>query len=241
MGRGGTRPVAWLVWTLVMPAGACAQEPPPDPAVEEIRESTPVIGLPCEGCEGVFEGMPAEPGPVARIAPADEAGEPLRIEGTVYDPEGRPAHGVIVYAYHTDAEGVYPPAPDAEGWAARHGRLRGWARTDERGRYRFDTIRPAGYPGRDAPQHVHMHVVEVGCCTYWIDSIHFLDDPRLGRDEREQEGARGGSGLVRPVRDQDGVWRVTRDIHLGRNVPGHPGSDAGDEGGPAGAASGERD
>ena len=187
------------------------------------RPHEPVVGGPCEGCEAVFQGMPEAIPSRARIAPVGEPGEPMRIEGVVYDPDERPTAGVIVYAYHTDHRGVYPRDERFAGQAAaRHGRLRAWATSDENGRYVFDTIRPAGYPGTTVPAHVHMHVIEPGCCTYWIDEINFSDDPRLGDAERGQGGRRGGSGLVTPVRDADGVWVVTRDIHLGENVPDHP-------------------
>lgn len=179
----------------------------------------PVIGLPCEGCEAVFVGMPDTLSFRARIAPETEPGEPMVIHGTVHDVDGSPAPGVIVYAYHTDATGVYPPDDDYSGWARRHGRLRGWAITDDRGRYRFDTIRPASYPDQANPAHVHMHVIEPDCCTYYIDSIHFADDPLL--EARDPAGAaRGGSGLVQPRRE-DGVWVVERDIRLGQDVPGY--------------------
>lgn len=189
---------------------------------QEVGEREPIIGGPCEGCEGVFQGLPADLSSVARIAPEDEPGEPMRIEGTVYDGEGNPAPGVIVYAYQTNAEGVYPPNEAFEGKAAyRHGLLRGWAITDDEGRYRFDTIRPASYPDREIPAHVHMHVIEVGCCTYYLDSVHFTDDPLLDEQELDEDG-RGGSGLVKPERDEDGTWIVERDIVLGRGVPGYP-------------------
>jgi protocatechuate 3,4-dioxygenase beta subunit len=183
----------------------------------------PIIGGPCEGCEAVFEGLPDTLTSTARIAPPDEPGEPMRITGTVYDQDGEPAPGVIVYAYQTNANGVYPPAEAFRGQAAyRHGELRAWVRSDGQGRYRFDTIRPASYPNNDIPAHVHMHVIEPGCCTYYLTSIHFADDPLLTAEERERvrEG-RGGSGLVTPERDASGVWLVTRDIHLGQVVPGY--------------------
>lgn len=176
----------------------------------------PVIGGPCEGCELVFEGMPGEMGWAARIAPPEEPGEPLVIEGVVTDAEGRPAEGVIVYAYHTDASGIYPPA------STRHGRLRGWVRTDGEGRYRFETIRPGAYPGGTEPQHVHMHVIEPGRATYWIDSIHFRDDPLLSEERiRVEAEGRGGRAMVDPERGEDGLWRVRRDIVLGKGIPGH--------------------
>ena len=183
----------------------------------------PIVGLPCEGCEAVFEGMPGTLSSTARIAPRDEPGEPMRIDGIVVDRSGKPAPGVIVYAYHTDAHGIYPRNETEQGRAGRrHGRLRGWARTDEAGRYRFDTIRPAGYPDTGIPAHVHMHVIEAGRCTYYIDDILFEDDPRLTAEQRALSSTgRGGSGVVRPTRD-GGAWVVVRDIVLGERIPGYP-------------------
>ncbi|MFN0149533.1 MAG: hypothetical protein ACKVU1_02345 [bacterium] len=187
------------------------------------RPREPIVGLPCEGCELVFEGMPATIATAARIAPATELGEPLRIEGTVVDGRGKPAAGVIVYAYHTDARGLYPPLERARGAAlVRHGRIRGWALTDASGRYRFDTIRPASYPESTIPQHVHMHIIEVGRCTYWIDDLLFADDPHLTAEERDRiQNPRGGPGIATPQRDSTGCWIATRDIVLGANVPGY--------------------
>lgn len=183
------------------------------------QDPVPVIGLPCEGCEAVFVGMPDHIPSRARIAPEDEPGEPMVIRGTVYDPEGRPARGVIVYAYHTDATGEYPPDERHSGWARRHGRLRAWARTDENGRYRFDTIRPASYPDQTMAAHVHMHVIEPDCCTYYINSIRFTDDPLLTPEARNETGGYGGPGVVTPRR-VDGVWMVRRDIQLGSRPRG---------------------
>lgn len=208
-------------WTIALACAACGgvQEAP------EPRPREPIVGLPCEDCDAVFDGLPAVLGSRGRIAPADEPGEPLILEGTVTDAGGRPASGVIVYAYHTDARGVYPRgAPELGEAARRHGRLRGWVATDARGRYRIDTIRPGGYRDGSTPSHVHLHVIEVGRCTYWVDSVHFADDPRLAPREREQlaAGERGGSGLVRPRRDGQGSWVATRDIRLGEGVPGYP-------------------
>jgi len=174
----------------------------------------PVIGGPCEGCELVFVELPERIPSIGRIAPLNEPGDPLRIEGIVTGSDGRPSAGIIVYAYHTDASGVYPKG------STRHGRLRGWARTDDEGRYRFDTIRPGAYPGRSITQHVHMHVIEPAIATYWITSIEFSDDPLLTSGKRRVAAAgRGGSGLVEPVRDDSGRWHVRRDIVLGLNIP----------------------
>jgi protocatechuate 3,4-dioxygenase beta subunit len=171
----------------------------------------PVIGE-CEGCEWVFDDQPGVLTARARIAPKGEPGAPMTIEGVVLSSRGKPAANVVVYAYHTNAAGIYPPAGN------RHGALRGWTRTDAAGRYRFDTIRPGAYPGREVPEHVHMHVIEPGVGTYYIDNLEFLDDPLLTR--RRTDG-RAGSGLFMPEL-RDGVWYARRDIALGRNVTGYP-------------------
>ena len=179
--------------------------------------SETLVGGPCEGCEAVFMGRPAKLAAAARIAPPDESGDRLVIEGTVVDAAKRPVAGVIVYAYHTDASGVYPKSPP--GTKHRHGRLRGFALTGRDGGYRFDTIRPVGYPKTDIPQHVHMHVVERGRCHYFIDDIVFTDDPRLTAEQRPKYAhGRGGLGIATPTRDKAGTWRVRRDISLGAGI-----------------------
>jgi protocatechuate 3,4-dioxygenase beta subunit len=139
----------------------------------------------------------------AHIAPENEPGEPLVLEGRVTTPDGKAAAGIVVYAYHTDNKGIYPPV--AEGPRLRHGRLRGWARTGADGTYRFRTIRPAPYPSGGIAAHIHMHVLEPGRGTF----------------RREQPG-RGGGAIVTATRDTKGTWHIRRDIELGRNIPDYP-------------------
>lgn len=176
----------------------------------------PVVGLPCEGCDLVFNGMPAQPGARTRLAPVGEPGIAMVVSGRVLDGQGRPQAGVIVYAYQTDSKGIYPKSPAG----IRHGALRAWARTDAAGSYTFDTIRPASYPSTDIPQHIHLHVIEPGCSTYYIDDIMFTDDPKLTAQHTRRLTNRGGKGIVTPV-TKDGAQHVVRDIHLGQNIPGH--------------------
>jgi protocatechuate 3,4-dioxygenase beta subunit len=189
------------------------------------------VGLPCDGCDAVFEGMPERIEWSARITDAAEPGEPLRIDGTVFSASGVPRAGVIVYAYQTNANGIYPTDDSLRGRSShRHGRLRAWTKTDADGRYRFHTIRPAGYPNTSIPQHVHMHVIEPGRCTYYIDDIFFDDDPLLTPGQRRAlVTGRGGNGVAIPARDADGTWIVRRDIYLGRAIPGYPSEDTAPE------------
>lgn len=180
----------------------------------EASAREPIVGGPCEGCELVFVGRPATLGSSARIAPASEPGEPLAIDGRVRDAAGQAVAGVIVYAYQTSAQGLYPAA------TTRHGALRGVAITDASGAYHFDTIRPASYPDSDIPQHVHLHVIEPGRCTYYIDDLMFTDDPMLTPAQRATQTQRGGAGIATPVKDA-GTWRVRRDIVLGAGIRDH--------------------
>lgn len=169
----------------------------------------------CEGCEAIHdrshEGLNWE----TTIPPAGEAGERMVISGRVFKPNGSIAPNVIVYAYHTNAAGVYPQPAVATGtWSQRHGYLRGWVRTNAQGEYRFITIRPAPYENRSDPAHVHMVVKEPGRREYWIDEIVFTDDALVDARYRARAHNRGGNGIVTPTRDANGTWQARRDITL---------------------------
>ncbi len=174
-----------------------------------------VIGGPCQGCEWVFVDRPESLHSRARIAPETEPGDALRLSGVVRAANGQPAPGIVVYAYQTNAQGLYPKG------RTQHGALRGWAISDAAGAYHFTTIRPGAYPGRTIPQHIHLHVIEPGKGTYYIDDVTFSDDPLLTREERRKKTCRAGCGVATPERDADGIWHVKRDIVLGKNVPGY--------------------
>ena len=169
-------------------------------------------------CSAPYEGMPAVITSHARIASPSEPGEPLTITGRVTGPDGRPRPGVIVYAYHTNRLGIYPPpVPPRSSASDGDGRLRGWARTDSQGRYFFETIRPSSYPNTKGLQHIHMHIVEPGCGTYYIEELQFSDDPmrkQLSADDlRHMEEA-----VVETPRKTAKGWEVNRDIRLGEHV-----------------------
>ncbi|MEO7522384.1 MAG: hypothetical protein ABIW79_11265 [Gemmatimonas sp.] len=167
----------------------------------------------CEGC-GSWDAPSNLPWS-GRIAPAGEPGTPLVVSGTVFNPDGRtPAANVLVYAYHTDAAGIYPRGGNGTGHAARHGRLRGFVRTDSAGRYQFTTIRPAPYPTRSEPAHIHLTVTPPGGDERWIDSIEFDDDSLLSSAQRARREGLGGSGIVRVTMARDGTQRAIRNIVL---------------------------
>jgi protocatechuate 3,4-dioxygenase beta subunit len=214
-----TTAVAILV---VAAVSLSAAQSAPRPAASTVTGREAIVGLPCEGCEAVFQGIPSNFAAVARIAPLGEPGEPMILMGRVINASGAAVPGVIVYGYQTDDRGAYPAAPGLTGEAARHGRLRGWVITDAAGAYRFETIRPKPYPGRTTPAHVHVHVIEPGRVTYYIDDVVFDNDPLLtAAARRTLATGRGGNGVTTPARDARGVWQVRRDIVLGKGVPGY--------------------
>jgi protocatechuate 3,4-dioxygenase beta subunit len=175
----------------------------------------------CDDCVWMLEGMPAEPGWETTLSDASEPGERMTMSGTIYKKDGRtPAPGVILYVYHTDNTGRYTP-DKGQTDGRRHGHLRGWVRSDEQGRYRFHSIRPAAYPSGRDPQHVHVLVKEPGLGIYWIDNYEFEDDPLLTAERRAGLTQRGGSGIIVLNRTAEG-WKGQRDIVLGLNVPGYP-------------------
>ena len=189
---------------------ACAAEAP---------QSSQLVGGGCDGCELMYEGMPRALSWRTAIAGNGEAGEPLEMRGVIYRSDGKtPAPGVILYVYHTDAKGYYSPAP-GQTQGRRHGHLRGWMKTDRMGRYEFRTLRPAPYPNREIPAHIHPVVKEPGKNEYYLDEYVFADDPLLTPEKRGKLENRGGSGIVEVSRNKNGVWVGRRDIILGRNIP----------------------
>ncbi len=90
-------------------------------------------------------------------------------------------------------KGLYHAAGKT-GW-----RLHGWALTDAEGRFEFTTIRPAPYPGRTIPAHVHLSVEGAGVPRQWTDELRFADDPLLSAEERATSEKAGTFGGVRPI------------------------------------------
>ena len=157
------------------------------------------VGGPCEGCEAIFEYGDNKLTPVDTLPLYQENDPKLKISGTVFHKDGKtPASDVIIYIYHTNRKGIYQTNGDEKGWARRHGFIRGWTKTGQDGRYTFYTFRPAGYPGRPDPEHIHVTVKEPDKNEDWVDAIVFEDDPRLTSKERERLENRGGSGIVKP-------------------------------------------
>ncbi|HSC27466.1 MAG TPA: hypothetical protein VLD67_09340, partial [Vicinamibacterales bacterium] len=146
----------------------------------------------------------------ARIAPESEPGTPLVIHGRAYGEDGRtPLAGAVIFAYHTDREGLYDrPEAGPHSW-----RLRGWARTGSDGRFEFRTIRPGAYPSSRVAAHVHFTIFARDA-RYYGGELEFDDDDLIPARERAESTARGEFGSVRPVRRDGGTEHVDFQLRL---------------------------
>lgn len=144
------------------------------------------------------------------IAPLTEPGQRIVVTGHVLDAAGRPVPHVIVVAYHTDSRGLYRADGSMYSDTAPP-RLRGTLRTADDGSYSIETIRPAPYPNRSQPAHIHFELRPPnGNREYAI--LYFADDPLLTAAQR----AKQPRAICRLTPAGKGVLRCTRDFHLGK-------------------------
>lgn len=168
----------------------------------------------CEGCGAVAERRPDALSATLQLASAQEPGERMILTGRVLSSEGKPAVGVVVYAHHTNQDGLYANGTQETEWSRRHGRLRGWVKTGMDGVFTFRTIKPAPYPDMTGPAHIHLFIGEPGKRPYYIDDVVFDGEFGVTAAYRQACELRGGSGIVRLVRTGDGMLLARRDIWL---------------------------
>lgn len=146
-----------------------------------------------------------------RIASAAEDGIPLIIHGRVFRPDGKPADGVVVHAYHRDHDGFEfgPNDNSLTTWE-----LQGWAKTDAEGRFEFRTIRPApDHLGREGA-HIHFTLESSDFGRQWAPKVFLSDDPLVTADQRRRSKDAGEFAWVLDVQTADGVQHVDVTIRL---------------------------
>lgn len=116
---------------------------------------------------------PAGAPSTGRLAPQGEPGETLAVSGIVVGADGSPISGASLYVYQTDREGYYGVKPASDN---RNPRLKLFLRSDAKGGWSFDTIRPGSYPGSRVPGHIHFEVTAPGRSAQ-IFEIVFEGDP----------------------------------------------------------------
>jgi hypothetical protein len=156
------------------------------------------------------------------IAGKDEPGERLIVSGRTLD-GAKPVPGVSLYVFHADVKGQYAPGMDQ--WAGEYNpRLHAALRTDEQGRYQYETTRPGSYDNGAA--HVH-YVVSAPGYEPLLLALQFQDDPivvekGLSKPPLDSDAFKNGPCKSRPdcvltqpvTRDAQGVSHVVRDIQM---------------------------
>lgn len=188
------------------------------------NEKSLVVGGGCDGCEIMYVGMPSNLKAVDTSAGWTEKGQKLLVTGTVFEIDGKtPAPNVIIYYWQTDNDGYYSSREGLDEKAITHGHIRGWIKTDEKGKYAIYTIRPAPYPNDFLPAHIHLSIKEPDIENeYYPDDINFDDDNLLiPYFKKYPQENRGGSGVVK-TRFKNDLLIAEHDIILGLNIPNYP-------------------
>jgi protocatechuate 3,4-dioxygenase beta subunit len=164
-----------------------------------------------------FVNMAAQPDAAMNITGKNELGNKLVISGRIFRGDGNtPYPNVILYAYHTDANGYYTKKGNETGFQRWHGYLHGWCKTDRNGNYQINTIRPAPYPDNTIPAHIHAAVrLPKNNEAYYLADFVFQDDPLVNDAYRQSVKTMAGApGIVNLVRQSDGSWSGVRDVIL---------------------------
>jgi protocatechuate 3,4-dioxygenase beta subunit len=157
------------------------------PTTTTAADCRPTSGGEAQGSSLESSGVPSfvklGPGPditaeeAAAEAPA-RRGIPLLLRGTVYAADCEtPLAGVLIEAWQTDARGVYGPGQGNSELRCCY--LQGAVKTDAKGGYEIQTIRPGHYRGEASPPpahiHLNVHYGEAGVLT----EVLFAGDPYL--------------------------------------------------------------
>jgi protocatechuate 3,4-dioxygenase, beta subunit len=125
------------------------------------------------------------------------AGQVLNVMGRVLNISGDPVRGAMVEIWQANSHGRYTHPSDANP-APLDPNFDGSAvlTSDAEGRYRFTTIKPAGYPaGPDRMRPAHIHFQVSGRQNRLVTQMYFENDPNNETDPFLNSAA-GGKGLL---------------------------------------------
>ena len=138
------------------------------------------------------------------------AGEPVTLSGSVIDGDGNPVTDAAVELWQAD-----PPADERFPGFGR-------CRTDERGEFSFNTVKPGPVPGRGNAQQAPHFAIALharGLLKALMTRAYFVDDPLNETDpllSSIEDPERRATLLARPERDAH--WRL--EIRLQRGPHG---------------------
>jgi protocatechuate 3,4-dioxygenase, alpha subunit len=139
-------------------------------------------------------GLPWDDG--SDLVPASHHGV-ITLEGTLTDGEGEPVNDGLIEIWQANEAGRYAHPEDDRDDVPLEDGFKGFGRsqTDDRGRYRFRTVKPGPVPaadGRMQAPHIEMSVFARGLLQRVVTRVYFPDeqeanaaDPLLGSIEDE--------------------------------------------------------
>jgi protocatechuate 3,4-dioxygenase beta subunit len=160
--------------------------------------ATLVLSIVAANAQAVHEA-PLNAPSTGQVTPPSEPGQSLHVSGVVIGPDNAPIAGASLYVYQTDREGYYGVKPASDN---RNPRLKLFLRTDAKGAYAFDTIKPGSYPNSRIPAHIHFEVSAPGRAAN-IFEIVFTGDPFITPEMRSNPAF-----SERPIDDGKVVQRI---------------------------------
>lgn len=139
------------------------------------------------------------------LVAAGVAGDPITLEGRITDGDGQPVNDALVEIWQANANGRYAHPEDARDIALEPA-WKGFGRvpTDERGAFRFTTIKPGRVPaangGLQAP-HINVLILMRGMLKHLNTRVYFPNDPANADDAVLQSvpAARRNTLIAQPV------------------------------------------
>ena len=140
-------------------------------------------------------------------------GQVIYVGGRILSAAGEPLPGVGIEIWQANAHGRYTH-PGDDNPAPLDPNFQGFARlvSDAQGRYRFKTIKPAGYPagGFNRPPHIHLDIT--GKSNRLVTQLYFDGEPLNDRDPLLASTGANRSSLIvtleRPPPDLEPDTRV---------------------------------
>jgi len=150
------------------------------------------------------------------LAPEGVSGERVTIQGRVLDGDGVPVPDAMLEIWQANAKGKYAHPEDTQSRLLEPG-FTGYGRVpmDDKGVFRFTTIKPGPVPGpadKDQAPHLLVSIVMRGLLIRLVTRIYFPNEPRNADDYilNLVEPERRSTLIAKPVSGRPGVleWNV---------------------------------
>jgi protocatechuate 3,4-dioxygenase alpha subunit len=151
------------------------------------------------------------------LVTSDAIGNPIVIEGRIFDGAGEPVPDCFLELWQADGAGRYPGQPGAKPNTSFKGF--GRCEADKAGAYRFHTVRPGPVPGVDGKMqapHVNVSLFARGILRRMFTRIYFADEAANDDDAilALVPTDRRATLIARRDHSTEGTPRYVFDVHL---------------------------